>query len=434
MSFKEETVRDLKRLERKICCVNNSVITLLSEDILAALNGANNPDGTNVFITQDDLDNYDPITVVANYAALPDPTTVTGEFYWTEAAQGTQWLPGNLGGTYYPLGIYYSNGISWAHIESPYQATQLEVDAGTNDNKFVTPSTLKNSTQWDTKLNVVDIQSNLILYPTTTASDIPTYYKLVTDIHDVDFDSPSVDVNTGVITGPLQLVSSLATVPGLILGNPGVFNITVVGNIRKISGSGNADFYFEVYKRDNLGNETLIGTSSATLPVSGAVYEQFDATAIWDDGLFTITDRVVFKFYSNRIPGGSNPEYQFQFGGITPVRAIVPVPLSTIGYTKTEVDNLLLNKRDTSTYVYKSALYTITDTDRTVECNGTFAITLPLLSSITHREDITIKNSGSGIITIQTTGGELLDDTTSFPIYNGESLTLQKGNTTYIVK
>jgi len=82
------------------------------------------------------------ITVVANYSALPDPTTVTGQFYWAEASQGTAWLPGSLGGTYYNSGMYYSNGVSWSFVNVPYQATQAEVNAEVNTDKFVTPNTL----------------------------------------------------------------------------------------------------------------------------------------------------------------------------------------------------------------------------------------------------------------------------------------------------
>lgn len=82
------------------------------------------------------------ITVVANYSALPDPTTVSGQFYWCSASQGTSWLPGSLGGTYYNSGLYYSNGTTWEFLNVPYNATQSEVNAGANNDKFVTPKTL----------------------------------------------------------------------------------------------------------------------------------------------------------------------------------------------------------------------------------------------------------------------------------------------------
>jgi hypothetical protein len=84
------------------------------------------------------------ITVVANYSALPDPATVSGDFYWCEASQGTAWLPGSLGGTYYSAGMYYSNGITWEFMAVPYQATQAAVNAGIITDQFVTPYTLAN--------------------------------------------------------------------------------------------------------------------------------------------------------------------------------------------------------------------------------------------------------------------------------------------------
>jgi hypothetical protein len=94
------------------------------------------------------------ITVVANYSALPAPSTVAGQFYWCESSQGTWWLPGSLGGTYYPNGLYYSNGTTWEYMEVPFEATQAEVDAGVVNDKFVTPKTLYNALQWTTKFDV----------------------------------------------------------------------------------------------------------------------------------------------------------------------------------------------------------------------------------------------------------------------------------------
>lgn len=122
--------------------VTEAELAWLTQDIEDALVNANTPNALNPYATLNDLLGIpDPITVVANYSALPNPTTVAGRFYWAESPQGTQWLPGSLGGTYYNSGIYYSNGTIWTYIETPYQATQLEVDTATNNNKFVTPLT-----------------------------------------------------------------------------------------------------------------------------------------------------------------------------------------------------------------------------------------------------------------------------------------------------
>jgi hypothetical protein len=46
--------------------------------------------------------------------------------------------------------------------------------------------------------------------------------------------------------------------------------------------------------------------------------------------VFLDTDRIVLKFYANRIAGASNPTYDFQFGGDEPIRTLVPIPLSVL--------------------------------------------------------------------------------------------------------
>jgi hypothetical protein len=89
------------------------------------------------------------ITTVANYSALPSATAVSGKFYWCEASQGTKWLPFSVGGTYYPLGMYYSNGVTWEYSETPYQATLSEVNTGTNTDKFVSPYTFTSADKWN---------------------------------------------------------------------------------------------------------------------------------------------------------------------------------------------------------------------------------------------------------------------------------------------
>jgi len=117
--------------------------------------------GTNIQVDSTDplnpivSTNATKITVVANYSALPIASTVPTAFYWCSASQGTKWLPFSIGGTYYPLGLYYSNGVTWEFIEVPYQSTQAQVDAGTNTDTFVTPNTFENASKWLTKQNTI---------------------------------------------------------------------------------------------------------------------------------------------------------------------------------------------------------------------------------------------------------------------------------------
>lgn len=111
---------------------------------------------------------------VANYSALPSASTVTGEFWFVLNSQGTAWLPGSLGGTYYPNGTYYSDGVNWITGISPYQATQGAVNAGIITDQFVSPNTLAN---WSgrtsgtvTSVSVVTANgiSGSVATPTTT--------------------------------------------------------------------------------------------------------------------------------------------------------------------------------------------------------------------------------------------------------------------------
>lgn len=144
-----EIKNKLKALDRRICCANNN-ISWLTDDIKEALVNSPDLDGTNYVVSLEILQNaIDGVGIGTNintidiYSNLPAANVNSGIFYWVESDEGTWWLPGSLGGTYYKKGLYYSNGVIWETAPVPYQATQLEVDAGVEAYKFVTPLTLQ---------------------------------------------------------------------------------------------------------------------------------------------------------------------------------------------------------------------------------------------------------------------------------------------------
>ena len=57
----------------------------------------------------------DAVTV-ANYAALPDPTTVSGERWWVLASTGVWFVNRFL------KGAYYSDGVAWSYMGDFAQA------------------------------------------------------------------------------------------------------------------------------------------------------------------------------------------------------------------------------------------------------------------------------------------------------------------------
>jgi hypothetical protein len=84
------------------------------------------------------------------------------------------------------------------------------------------------------------------------------------------------------------------------------------------------------------------------------------------------------------------------------------------------------------TYRRVTSATSLASTDRVLDCDGTFIVTLPLLSAIGDNNIRSITNSGTGTITINSSGGQLIYDVTTFSLFAGESLSLQKGTGKWI--
>lgn len=145
----KEAEKKINVIDQRVRCISRD-LCWLTDDIKNALINSPNLSGDNFVVNLEVLANaIDSVGVGTNifvvdyYSNLPAANLHPGVFYWVEADEGTWWLPGTLGGTYFKKGLYYSNGIVWETAPVPYQATQAEVDAGVNEYKFVTPKTLK---------------------------------------------------------------------------------------------------------------------------------------------------------------------------------------------------------------------------------------------------------------------------------------------------
>ena len=124
-----------------------------------------------------------------------------------------------------------------------------------------------------------DLPSNLVLFPTDAPADIPGYFKMVQSMNDPDYPDPAVEFSTPPITTTDMLLARLVSSAGVLAGDIGLININTIGNIRRTSGTGLADFYFKVFHRDFAGIETLIATSGNTTPVATSTFEEFSAIA-----------------------------------------------------------------------------------------------------------------------------------------------------------
>lgn len=190
------------------------------------------------------------------------------------------------------------------------------------------------------KVNVDALSSNISVYPILTDSTVDaTYYQLTEDISAI---GTATDVyttdnlqagGTSLITGANSLVGQFICDTNLFVGNPGVIGITTVGNIKKVStNTANAEFYFTISKYDTLTSteSAVLTTSGTTSTITSTGYEQFFETALLNNGDFLATDLIIIKYYANKIGDLNDPIYAFQFGGGSPVRTLIPVPVSVL--------------------------------------------------------------------------------------------------------
>lgn len=141
--------------------------------------------------------------VVANYSALPNVVTSNGRYYNVLAPQGTKWLL-----TYKPKGIYYSDGATWDYRgEFPSNANQVTVDAGTNDEEFLTSLTFTNSAQLASKQDKFTDQYDVFVYAGVpfALTAVPTYIYSIRS-QSMVFDEGNVDDVT--IVGTVFTVTS----------------------------------------------------------------------------------------------------------------------------------------------------------------------------------------------------------------------------------
>lgn len=86
-------------------------------------------------------------------------------------------------------------------------------------------------------------------------------------------------------------------------------------------------------------------------------------------------------------------------------------------------------------YIAKTTNYTLTDLDHTVDCTGTVTITLPTAVG-RNGKIFNIKNSGTNVVTINTTSSQTVDLNASgvLKLYpRGDAITVQSDNANWIL-
>jgi hypothetical protein len=123
--------------------------------------------------------------------------------------------------------------------------------------------------------------------------------------------------------------------------------------------------------------------------------------------------------YSVTLPDGTAYRFYLASGAATNL-----VTLITIATTAVAQDDLqtLLDANNALTVTTQTTTYNILVTDDLIRCNGTFTVALPAATGT--GKPYTIKNVGSGLITIDGNGSDTIDGSLTQSLLSLESLTL----------
>jgi hypothetical protein len=305
--------------------------------------------------------NADDITVVANYSALPAANTVSGQFYWCSASQGTAWLPGSLGGTYYSAGLYYSNGTIWEFMAVPYQATQAEVDAGTVTDKFVTPKTFNDSAQLAGKFpnptglvtQYIRGDGTLANFPNSTGGGASASYYLNGSVSQGTFggDTYYEMSKTPILGAGTNFTRTNGAGNGYIAsfitdaGDPSFLNIPG-GNwnlefyFQSSASGGSPQFYAELYKVSATNVFTLVASGSTNPEgiTNGTTVDQYFTSIPVPQTSLLITDRLAVRIYV--ITGGRTITLHTENGNLCQIITTFTTGLTALNGLTDQVQNL----------------------------------------------------------------------------------------------
>lgn len=217
---------------------------------------------------------------VVNFSALPVPTTVPNQYWRTLNPETTgTWIQNLVGAGRKPEGIYQSVAGVWDYVgEFPYEASQVEVDAGTDTTKFVTSKTLKDASQWGTKYdtsnpanyqNATQVVSAITTHEAASnphsqyyLSSNPSSFETTSQLNTRDTNNRSRTNHTGTQTA--STISDFATTTlNTVLTGLGLFTNTtilatdtILASLAKLQG--------QINSKANTSGQIFTGTISAT--------------------------------------------------------------------------------------------------------------------------------------------------------------------------
>jgi hypothetical protein len=305
---------------------------VFNPQIVSALNNANSPSGSNPFITASDINvkSIDSVVVndngtltinftdgdnnnnfvttnksvldikynVLNYSALSailDQTLY--DFAYVRQSQGTQWLPGSLGGTYYGAGLYMWNGSQWVEDKTNiYQ--EINNILGVKANKNVTEVSVRNLPEL-LEIHPANINNEIQLNNTTYKFDAVEFnltgYTLIGSPLGTTITGYSQNINT--LKSSQDNITLITTQGNLFIKN---INIEVSGinsKVIEINGATGTEaidmFYTTFLNCTELGHLNNIRQLFWSAGFSVGCQKGFLCQGTWSNGIRLSDSRIV---------------------------------------------------------------------------------------------------------------------------------------------
>ncbi|MFP9114592.1 beta strand repeat-containing protein [Flavobacterium sp. RHBU_3] len=229
----------------------------------------------------------------------------------------------------------------------------------------------------------------------------------------------SLTVGTSNASGNLYITSAVSR----LQSNAGYVELASSANVNIVS------------------NTNLINVTGNTYPTTTSAYDFGSSSLLWKNiwattgnfsainittaptanttGTIWLTRNTSTGAIESTLPG-----YALATGLTTAANSSVPSATSNIVVNLSRIYGNLLTLR---AYAAKTAAYTILSTDDTIDFTGATTATATLLTAVGYTgKRFTIKNSGTGVITLATTSSQTIDGATTFTLPNQySSITVQ---------